>query len=310
MAASLPADVHPHHYWMWLRKEYNLGDFYYFDVWPMGPPTLIICNADVAEQITVKHSLDKHPMVKDFLKQHLGVNNIAAANGQVWRKARTIYNPGFAVSHLMTVISTIIEDVLVFRDVLDEYAESQEVIELEEVAMKLSFDVIGRLVLYELFLSLSFDEANLKQRDMELSSQRKSNVLVNAFRKTIHEVSNSNTWSSPLHKMNPIRAYSIAQNSKVIDRFLGDELDRRYASISDRKTTNRQRSMLDVALDTYNSEIRGMKAGTSAAMDPEFRQSAIDQYVRIRIDSQQSFVNKYVSEFEPLSLQATTQSAP
>jgi cytochrome P450 len=153
MAASLPPDVHPHHYWMWLRKEYNLGDFYYFDVWPMGPPTLIICNAEIADQITVKNSLDKHPMVKTFLKQHLGVNNLAATNGQIWKKARTIYNPGFAVSHLMTVISTIIEDVLVFRDILNEFAETGEVIELEAVAMKLSFDVIGRLVLYENHIS-------------------------------------------------------------------------------------------------------------------------------------------------------------
>jgi cytochrome P450 len=160
MAAALPPDVHPHHYWMWLRQEYKLGDFYYFDVWPMGPPTLIICNAEIADQITVKNSLDKHPMVKTFLKQHLGVNNLAAANGQVWKKARTIYNPGFAVSHLMTVISTIIEDVLVFRDVLGELAESGEVIEMEAVAMKLSFDVIGRLVLYG-FLICSPPQTNV-----------------------------------------------------------------------------------------------------------------------------------------------------
>lgn len=113
----------------------------------MGPPTLIICEADIADQVTVKQSLDKHPMVKEYLKQHLGVENMAAANGVVWRKARTVYNPGFATGHLMTVISTIVQDVLVFHDVLSEYAESGEICELEAVAMKLSFDVIGRLVL-------------------------------------------------------------------------------------------------------------------------------------------------------------------
>jgi cytochrome P450 len=147
MAQALPPDVHPHHYWYWLRKEYNLGDFYYFDVWPMGPPTLIICEAEIADQVTVKNSLDKHPMVKAYLKQHLGSENMAAANGAVWRKSRTIYNPGFAMSHLMTVISTIVEDVRTFHDVLGELADSQEQFDMEAVAMKLSFDVIGRLVL-------------------------------------------------------------------------------------------------------------------------------------------------------------------
>jgi cytochrome P450 len=147
MAQALPPDVHPHHYWQYLRTTYNLGDFFYFDVWPIGPPTLIICEAEIADQVTVKQSLDKHPMVKEYLKQHLGIENMAAANGTVWRKARTVYNPGFATAHLMTVISNIVEDVLVFHDVLSEYAESGEICELEAVAMKLSFDVIGRLVL-------------------------------------------------------------------------------------------------------------------------------------------------------------------
>ena len=49
----------------------------------MGPPTLIICEPDMAEQVTVKHSLDKHPMVKEYLEQHLGSENMAAANGAV-----------------------------------------------------------------------------------------------------------------------------------------------------------------------------------------------------------------------------------
>jgi cytochrome P450 len=148
MAAALPPDVHPHHYWQYLRTTYNLGDFYYFDVWPMGPPTLIICEAELADYVTVKQSLDKHPMVKEYLKQHLGVENMAAANGAIWKKARMVYNPGFATGHLMTIISEIVEDVQVFYDVLSELAESGEVCEMEGVAMKLSFDVIGRLVLY------------------------------------------------------------------------------------------------------------------------------------------------------------------
>ncbi|KAK3054507.1 hypothetical protein LTS18_011974, partial [Coniosporium uncinatum] len=147
MSASLPPDVHPHHYWHYLKRTYNLGDFFYFDVWPVGPPILIICAPDIADQVTVKQSLDKHPIVKSYLKQHLGDENMASANGPVWKKARTMYNPAFAPQHLMTVISKIVDDVLVFHDVLSELAERQEVFEMEATAMKLSFDVIGRLVL-------------------------------------------------------------------------------------------------------------------------------------------------------------------
>ena len=113
---------------------------------------------------------------------------------------------------------------------------------------------------------------------MELGSQRTSHVLVDAFRKQIHYMSSANTWSSPFEGMNPIRQFKISQNSKIIDRFLGDELDRRFASTDQQETKPRRQSMLDVALDTYNSEICGLKSEASRGMDPEFRQSAIDQY--------------------------------
>ncbi|KAE9969625.1 hypothetical protein EG328_006768 [Venturia inaequalis] len=266
MGTALPPDVHPHHYWQYLRTTYNLGDYYYFDVWPVGPPTLIICAADLAEHITVKQSLDKHPMVKEYLKQHLGAENMAAANGNVWRKARTVYNPGFALVYLMTVISEIVEDIKVFHDVLGEYAESGDFIEMEAVAMKLSFDVIGRLVL-----------------DMGLNSQRSSNELVDAFRTQLHFLSSSNTWSNPFAGINPVQQYSINKNSRVIDRCIGDELDRRFAKSADKENgiESRKKSMLDVALDTYNTEIRGLdidsKSNASRTMDASFRQSAIDQ---------------------------------
>lgn len=113
---------------------------------------------------------------------------------------------------------------------------------------------------------------------MELGSQRGGNVLVDAFRRQINYMSSATTWSSPLEGMNPIRRYAIAQNSKIIDRFLGDELDRRFADPSEKVTgMSGRRSMLEVALDTYNSEIREDPSDSSGTMDPEFRQSAIDQ---------------------------------
>ncbi|KAF2663601.1 cytochrome P450 [Microthyrium microscopicum] len=256
MAQSLPQDVHPHHFWYWLRNEYNLGSFFYFDVWPMGPPTLIICDAEIADQVTVKNSLDKHPMVKEYLKQHLGLDNMAAANGTVWRKARTVYNPGFAMSHLMTVIASIVDDMETFNEILGEHADNDQPLELEAVAMKLSFDVIGRLVL-----------------DTSLNSQRTSDELVDAFRRQLQYLSSANTWSSPFVGLNPIRNRAIAKNSAVIDKCLGAILDSRYAASAE-KQTKRKRSMLDVAFKTYNDEY---KLDNSAGMDASFRQMTIDQ---------------------------------
>ena len=147
MARALPPDVFPHHHWQWLQKEYNLGDFFYFDVWPMGPPTLIICNAAMAEQVTVKHSLDKHPMVKEYTEQHIGAENLACTNGATWKKARTTYNPGFATAELTAFTREMVDDALTFHGVLSKLADSNEKFLLEESCMKLTFDVVGKFVL-------------------------------------------------------------------------------------------------------------------------------------------------------------------
>jgi cytochrome P450 len=201
-------------------------------------------------------------MVKAYLKQHLGSENMAAANGAVWKKARTIYNPAFATPHLMTVIPNIVTDVLVFHEVLSELAESQEVFQMESTAMKLSFDVIGRLVL-----------------NLDLNSQRTSDELVDAFRKQLHFLSSANTWSSPLAGFNPIQQWKIRANSKVIHRYLGRVLDNRFSQIDEDNDDKDGRGccIMDKALYTYNTEIKGRQKGSKRSMDVSFRKLAIDQ---------------------------------
>ena len=113
---------------------------------------------------------------------------------------------------------------------------------------------------------------------MCLYSQRTTNELVDAFRKQLHFLSSSNTWSNPL-AFDPFRRFRIWQNSRVIDSCLGRELDRRFGSAN--STANglkkQRRSMLDSALDTYNAEVRGLNQASGRTMDSAFRKSAIDQ---------------------------------
>jgi hypothetical protein len=46
-------------YGHYMQKEYNLGNFFYLDTWPFGPPILMILDPDIAAQVTQTHSLDK-----------------------------------------------------------------------------------------------------------------------------------------------------------------------------------------------------------------------------------------------------------
>ena len=130
-----------------IRKEYNLGKFFYFDPWPFGPPTLMIFDPEIAEQVIQKHSLDKHPALNDYLHPLLGYDNMVGLNGEEWKKMRSMFNPGFALNHLMTLVPGIVDKVLTFVDIVDEHAGKEDVFEMEELATRLTVDIIAKVVL-------------------------------------------------------------------------------------------------------------------------------------------------------------------
>lgn len=113
-----------------------------------------------------------------------------------------------------------------------------------------------------------------------LDSQRRSDELVDAFRKQLHFLDSSTAWSSPFTGYNPFTQFAIWKNSNVIDKYLGRILDERFsASATANAKSKSDLSIMDVALDTYNEE-RGLSTADSSSrvMDRAFRQSAIDQY--------------------------------
>lgn len=67
--------------------------------------------------------------------------------GHEWKVWRSIFNPGFAPANLMGLVPNIVEEVEVFARVLGEWADGGEVVILEEVATKVTVDVIGKVVL-------------------------------------------------------------------------------------------------------------------------------------------------------------------
>jgi cytochrome P450 len=56
--------------------------------------------------------------------------------------------PAFAPSHIKNLVTVMTEEVLIFRNTLDEYAKTGEVFSLEEASAKLIFDVIARIVFH------------------------------------------------------------------------------------------------------------------------------------------------------------------
>jgi cytochrome P450 len=64
-----------------------------------------------------------------------------------WKQSRTLFNPGFSISHLMTLVPSIVEDTLIFYKLLDKIAEKQEIVQLDHMTAHLTIDIMGHLIL-------------------------------------------------------------------------------------------------------------------------------------------------------------------
>lgn len=145
--ASLPNKCHPHSLIHYLRIKYDLPPIFYMDTWPFGYPMCAIADPDVAYQVTVQNSLPKHAAISDAIWPLTGMKNLVSMNGPEHKRWRAIFNPGFSNSHLMSLVDGIVDDSLLFMKILEKHADAKDIFSLEEVATKVTVDIIGRVVL-------------------------------------------------------------------------------------------------------------------------------------------------------------------
>ena len=62
-----PKRAAPQTFPLLLKEKFNLGDYFYVDVWPFNEPILMIFDADMMDEFTVKQSLPKHEAVGKFM---------------------------------------------------------------------------------------------------------------------------------------------------------------------------------------------------------------------------------------------------
>lgn len=146
--SKLPKDAHPHYLPDQLRREYpDLGPIFYLDAWPFITLTLVVASPATLAQITTEHVLPKFPAIKDFLYPLANGKDIVSMDGREWKYWRTIFNPGFSASHLMTLVPEIVNETMVFCEVLRYHANKQDIFKMKALTDNLAMDVIGRVVL-------------------------------------------------------------------------------------------------------------------------------------------------------------------
>lgn len=132
-----------------LRKypEYCKFGACYLDLWPVSWPMLTVFNPDMMSQFCSDPSLPKHELMTYEFGPLSHGDDLVTSEGHKWRTWRSILNPGFSAKNIKALVPGMLDEVLVFRDILHALAERGETVPLGKLAAKLTVDVIGQAVL-------------------------------------------------------------------------------------------------------------------------------------------------------------------
>ena len=149
LVLQLPRDAHAHYLPDQIGRRYpNLGPIYYLDAWPLAQPILVVTSPEIASQFSqADNLLPKHPGMRKFMRPVTGGLDLISMDGQTWKTWRGIFNPGFSATHMMSLIPRILEELSVFKDILNGHAEKGDIFFLDEATINASIDVIGRVAL-------------------------------------------------------------------------------------------------------------------------------------------------------------------
>ncbi|OQE03106.1 hypothetical protein PENVUL_c035G07075 [Penicillium vulpinum] len=133
------------------------------DLRPMRPPMCVICNHDVAEQISKSSNLFPYSLPKsDITRRYtdmMGPLSIVLAQNEEWKSFRKQFNPGFAHKHLISLMPCILEKTQIFLTKLDRYASTGEEFRLDVLCTNLTFDIIGAVTM-DIDLNAQLGEEN------------------------------------------------------------------------------------------------------------------------------------------------------
>ncbi|KAF2764349.1 cytochrome P450 [Teratosphaeria nubilosa] len=267
--SEIPPQAHPHVTPHFFKRKYGLQrNWFYVDIWPFGDPMLHVFDPKVVQQVTVEHVTPKGPGLALFMGMMAGEGDLISSEGAVWKRWRTIFNPGFAAGHLMTLVPGIVDDTVVFCEKLSEHAADGKVFRLEEDAMRLTVDVIGKVSL-----------------DLRLNSQRGEHELITAFRDQVQRLPTQESTYKPWNMWHPVDLYKRWRNGRIMDAYIAKVLDERFSRAREAQEEGgdgggkrqRKRAVIDLALDAYQQENDTKAVDGDLVMDAGFKQGAITQ---------------------------------
>ncbi|KAF2756235.1 cytochrome P450 [Pseudovirgaria hyperparasitica] len=242
------------------RKFGKTDSLFYLDLWPFCDPFLIVSSPSHAIQACQEHDLIKPGSLKPFFQPLAGGDNLFTMNGPTWKSSRALFSPGFNDRYLRNQTHHIVEEALVYLEVLRSHARKQDMFSLDEATLWYTMDIIG---------AVTFNS--------RLHSQTQHNELATAMRSQI-------SWQclndelNPFIRWNPIRPIMQWYNGHRMNNYISKELDQRFKEWASDDKAASTRSIMNLTIADYMREGKPSKSGETAdRLDNSFKSWAATQ---------------------------------
>ncbi|KAL2819651.1 cytochrome P450 [Aspergillus cavernicola] len=249
---GMPPNATLHSIMLKLSKQFPSGMFY-INMWPFSGTWLIVATPSAASQIQ-SLNLMKPDILRRPLETITGGPSLISMHGDMWKRWRALFNPGFNPAYLIGLAPHIADEVQVFCEQLRSRARDGGVFQLEPLTLKLTVDTICSVAL-----------------DAQLHHQTKEHPLASALQRQIEWASFGTTFN-PFKRYLTVRPLVLWYNNRLMNQFIGEEVDRAYHESL--KSTRPSKSVIALALRHYLKE---QTTGDTAQSLKEFKRRVAPQ---------------------------------
>ncbi|KAG5292726.1 sterigmatocystin biosynthesis P450 monooxygenase StcS [Histoplasma ohiense] len=255
----LPRDAHYQLGFATIAREhfYETGAFY-MDLWPMSGLFFAVVSPKIGMEITQQNPrlTSEHPkQLRQFLKPITGGSTLLDMEEKEWKPWRGIFNKAFHSDRVMSLVPGIVQEVFIYSQTLRGLAETGELCFLDPITLRFTIDVIGKTIL-----------------NSSLGAQRGYNALADGMLSQI-QWHNPNAAINPFSRLNFLRYFIHWKNGRQMDRYIGAELDKRYAEYRADPNGTNSKSVMDLVLQAYMDK----SSLPPEKLDANFRAFAIRQ---------------------------------
>ncbi|ROW11887.1 hypothetical protein VPNG_04989 [Cytospora leucostoma] len=247
-----------------LCEEFADTEIFLMDFWPVYPPLYTVFGPEPINQICNKYNLPKTAVLSRFMQPVTGGPDLVTMNGDDWRYWRSLFNPGFSTGAMLNNVPHVVDSVLVFREKLVQMI-GKGMFSLDEFTTKLTMEIILKVTL-----------------DDDSHYQKSPNILATALGRIL-------SWHSfwdPRVLMHPFRPLIQRYNGNIINRYIRQELERRFQEIKAAHAVDPDgtqgkpkaiKSVTTLALEAYMAETQDLDILRNERLDERFAHYATCQ---------------------------------